>query len=163
MTDKTAPESQLRLEWVYGYRGNQCRNNLYYTDAENVVYFVAAVGVVYNEQEKSQQFFLGHTDDIIRFSMDIYIYFAPLWNISSCSLALHPEKRLVATGQIGKDPFICVWDSSTLKTESILQGEHQRGITALAFSGDGNVSMSDGYVDLHLMPVPLAPSISWVG
>ena len=66
MTDKTAPESQLRLEWVYGYRGNQCRNNLYYTDAENVVYFVAGVGVVYNEQDKSQQFFLGHTDDIIR-------------------------------------------------------------------------------------------------
>lgn len=66
MTDKTAPESQLRLEWVYGYRGNQCRNNLYYTEAHNVVYFVAAVGVVYNEEEKSQQFFLGHTDDIIR-------------------------------------------------------------------------------------------------
>ena len=56
------------------------------------------------------------------------------------SLALHPEKRLVATGQIGKDPFICVWDSQTLKTESILQGEHQRGITALSFSGDGSVS-----------------------
>ena len=66
MTDKTAPESQLRLEWVYGYRGNQCRNNLYYTDAENVVYFVAGVGVVHNEEERSQQFFLGHTDDIIR-------------------------------------------------------------------------------------------------
>ena len=46
----------------------------------------------------------------------------------------------MATGQIGKDPFICVWDSRTLKTESILQGEHQRGITALSFSGDGNVS-----------------------
>lgn len=57
-----------------------------------------------------------------------------------CSLALHPEKRFVATGQIGKDPFICVWDSKTLKTESILQGEHQRGITALSFSGDGNVN-----------------------
>ena len=103
-----------------------------------MVYFVAAVGVVYNEEEKSQQFFLGHTDDIIR----LYHGRHALSSLYSCfnSLALHPEKRLVATGQIGKDPFICVWDSGTLKTESILQGEHQRGITALSFSGDGNVS-----------------------
>jgi len=74
--------------------------------------------------------------------------------MSACSLALHPEKRLVATGQIGKDPFICVWDSSTLKTLSILQGGHDRGITALSFSGDGNVSpASDNgviYVIVHI-------------
>ena len=30
------------------------------------------------------------------------------------SLALHPERRLVATGQVGKDPFICVWDSVSM-------------------------------------------------
>jgi len=66
----------------------------------------------------------------------------------ACSLALHPEKRLVATGQIGKDPFICVWDSSTLKTRSILQGGHKRGITALSFSGDGNVRLSNALVNL---------------
>ena len=69
---------------------------------------------------------------------------------SSCSLALHPEKRLVATGQIGKDPFICVWDSRILKTESILQGEHQRGITALSFSGDGNVNRWSSLIYLYI-------------
>ena len=56
------------------------------------------------------------------------------------SLALHPNKTLVASGQVGKSPFICVWDSVSLDTISILQGGHERGIAALGFSGDGNVS-----------------------
>lgn len=67
MVDRSAPSAQLRLEWVYGYRGHQCRNNLFYTASKEVVYFVAGVGVVYNLRENSQRFFLGHDDDIIRF------------------------------------------------------------------------------------------------
>ena len=66
MADRTAPSSQLRLEWVYGYRGHQCRNNLYLTASKDVVYFVAGVAVVYNVKANSQKFFLGHNDDIIR-------------------------------------------------------------------------------------------------
>ena len=55
------------------------------------------------------------------------------------SLAVHPNKELFATGQIGKDPFICVWNSKTMEMVSILQGGHERGIATLAFSGDGEV------------------------
>lgn len=66
MADKTAPRCQLRLEWVYGYRGHQCRNNLFYTGSKEIVYFVAGVGVVYNIHDKRQRFFLGHDDDIVR-------------------------------------------------------------------------------------------------
>ena len=51
---------------AYGYRGRQCRNNLFYTAAKDVVYFVAAVGVVYNTREHKQRFYTAHTDDIIR-------------------------------------------------------------------------------------------------
>ncbi|KAJ8387310.1 hypothetical protein AAFF_G00158060 [Aldrovandia affinis] len=65
MADRTAPRCQLRLEWIYGYRGHQCRNNLYYTAGKEVVYFVAGVGVVYNTREHTQKFYLGHNDDII--------------------------------------------------------------------------------------------------
>ena len=60
------------------------------------------------------------------------------------SLALHPERSLVATGQIGKTPFICVWDTSTLDTVSILQGAHERGISALGFNSEGNVRREGG-------------------
>lgn len=65
MATKTAPKSQLRLEWVFGYRGHQCRNNLYYTASKEVTYFVAGVGIVYNPREHKQRFFLGHDDDIL--------------------------------------------------------------------------------------------------
>jgi WD40 repeat protein len=102
MTDKTAPVSHLRLEWVYGYRGHQCRNNLFYTATEEIVYFVAGVGVIYNIREHGQRFFLGHNDDII-------------------CLALHPDRRLVATGQVGNDPYICVWDSVSMATGNCLR------------------------------------------
>ncbi|KAL0180614.1 hypothetical protein M9458_023020, partial [Cirrhinus mrigala] len=53
------------LEWIHGYRGHQCRNNLYYTAGKEIVYFVAGVGVVYNTREHTQKFYLGHNDDII--------------------------------------------------------------------------------------------------
>ncbi|ESO87658.1 hypothetical protein LOTGIDRAFT_166239 [Lottia gigantea] len=129
MADKTAPQSQLKLEWVYGYRGHQCRNNLYYTSNKDVVYFVAGVGIVYSVRDHKQRFFLGHDDDII-------------------SLTLHPEKTLVATGQIGKKPYICVWDAATCETVSILKDGHEHGVAAMGFDKEGSRLVSVG-LDQH--------------
>lgn len=86
MTDRTAPRSQLRLEWVYGYRGHQCRNNLFYTANSEIVYFVAGVGVVYNTRENAQRFFLGHNDDIIRFAnlKSVFLMFSLMSFVLSC-------------------------------------------------------------------------------
>ncbi|XP_047459469.1 echinoderm microtubule-associated protein-like 6 [Mugil cephalus] len=125
MSDRSAPGCRLRLDWVYGYRGHQCRNNLFYTAGKEVVYFVAGVGVVYNTREHSQRFYLGHNDDII-------------------SLALHPERSLVATGQVGKDPFVCVWDSFSVQTVALLRDGHTHGVACLAFSSDGQRLASVG-------------------
>uniref|UniRef100_A0A673YGQ8 EMAP like 6 n=1 Tax=Salmo trutta TaxID=8032 RepID=A0A673YGQ8_SALTR len=125
MADKTAPRCQLRLEWIHGYRGHQCRNNLYYTAGKEIVYFVAGVGVVYNTREHTQKFFLGHNDDII-------------------SLAMHPDKVQVATGQVGKDPYICVWDTYALQTVSILRDVHTHGVACLSFDVDGQRLASVG-------------------
>lgn len=76
----TAPSQRLRLDWVYGYRGKDCRSNLAYLPTGEMVYFVAAVVVLYNVEEQSQRHYLGHTDDVK-------------------SMAIHPNKLLVATGQ----------------------------------------------------------------
>ena len=67
MTDRTAPKCQLRLEWVYGYRGNKVRSNLFYDLKNQIIYFVAGVAIVYNHKDKKQRYFLGHDDDIIRY------------------------------------------------------------------------------------------------
>ena len=56
------------------------------------------------------------------------------------SLCQHPSGDLFASGQIGKDPFVCVWDSKDCEVKSLLQNGHQRGISALDFSHDGTVS-----------------------
>uniref|UniRef100_A0A3B3TPX9 EMAP like 6 n=1 Tax=Poecilia latipinna TaxID=48699 RepID=A0A3B3TPX9_9TELE len=125
MSERSAPACRLRLDWVYGYRGHQCRNNLFYTAGKELVYFVAGVGVVYNTREHSQRFYLGHNDDII-------------------SLALHPERLLVATGQVGRDPYVCVWDSFTAQTVSLLRDGHTHGIACLGFSADGQRLVSVG-------------------
>ena len=58
------------------------------------------------------------------------------------SLALHPDKQLVATGQVGKDPYICVWDTRSCQTVSIMKDTHQRGVTCLAFNNSGTVSFA---------------------
>ena len=63
MGEKTAPTSQPQLEWVYGYRGHQSRNNLFITGGKDIVY---------NPRENKQRFFLGHDDDILWFLISLY-------------------------------------------------------------------------------------------
>jgi HELP motif len=53
---------------VYGYRGKDCRSNLYQLPTGEMVYFVAATVVLYNMDEQSQRHYLGHTDDVKRYA-----------------------------------------------------------------------------------------------
>lgn len=57
----------------------------------------------------------------------------------SVSLAIHPDKIQVATGQVGKDPYICIWDTYAMQTVSILRDVHTHGVACLAFDSDGQV------------------------
>lgn len=62
-----APSKKLKLDWVYGYRGKDCRSNLYQLPTGEMAYFVAAAVVLYNVDEQSQRHYLGHTDDVKRY------------------------------------------------------------------------------------------------
>ncbi|XP_060530398.1 echinoderm microtubule-associated protein-like 2 [Cylas formicarius] len=103
----TAPGQRLRLDWVYGYRGRDCRSNLYFLPTGEMVYFVASVVVLYNVEEQHQRHYLEHTSDIK-------------------SLAIHPNKMLVATGQCVADEksnaraHIRVWNSVSLHTQAVI-------------------------------------------
>lgn len=118
----SSPPAKLKLEWVYGYRGRDCRNNVYQLPTGEIVYFVAAVVVLYNVEDQMQRHYLGHTDDI------------------KC-LAVHPNKLLIATGQTaGHDrrdarPHIRVWDSVSLNTLHVIGiSDIERSVACLAFS-----------------------------
>jgi echinoderm microtubule-associated protein-like 1/2 len=117
-----APEEKLKLEWVYGYRGRDCRNNVHYLPTGEVVYYIASVVVLYNVQEQTQRHYFGHNDDVK-------------------SIAIHPDKITIATGQVaGRDknygkPHVRVWNSVNLNTLHILGlGDFERAVSSLAFS-----------------------------
>ncbi|XP_015114327.1 echinoderm microtubule-associated protein-like 2 isoform X3 [Diachasma alloeum] len=118
----TPPQSKLKLDWVYGYRGRDCRSNLHLLPTGEIVYFVAAVVVLYNMEEHSQRHYLGHTDDV------------------KC-MAVHPNKMVVATGQVaGTDrreamPHIRIWNAVSLATLTVIgSGEFDGSICCLSFS-----------------------------
>ncbi|CAK7297933.1 Echinoderm microtubule-associated protein-like 4 [Vulpes lagopus] len=118
------PPEKLKLEWVYGYRGKDCRANVYLLPTGEIVYFIASVVVLFNYEERTQRHYLGHTDCV------------------KC-LAIHPDKIRIATGQIAgvdKDgrplqPHVRVWDSVSLSTLQIIGlGTFERGVGCLDFS-----------------------------
>ncbi|XP_028994286.1 echinoderm microtubule-associated protein-like 1 isoform X6 [Betta splendens] len=118
------PGNKLKLDWVYGYRGRDCRSNLYLLPTGETVYFIASVVVLFNVDERLQRHYTGHTDDI------------------KC-LAVHPDKITIATGQVagtssdGKQlaPHVRVWDSVSLNTLHVLgAGFLDRASVCLAFS-----------------------------
>ncbi|XP_048456105.1 echinoderm microtubule-associated protein-like 1 isoform X4 [Rhincodon typus] len=118
------PAKKLKLDWVYGYRGRDCRCNLYLLPTGEIVYFIASVVVLYNVEEQLQRHYTGHNDDV------------------KC-LAVHPDRITIATGQvagISKDgnqaaPHVRIWDSVSLNTlHTIGTGFFDRSVTCIAFS-----------------------------
>uniref|UniRef100_A0A8B9KF09 EMAP like 3 n=1 Tax=Astyanax mexicanus TaxID=7994 RepID=A0A8B9KF09_ASTMX len=120
------PSEKLDLDWVYGYRGRDCRGNLYMLPSGEAVYFIACVVVLYHVANRTQRHYRKHTDCV------------------RC-LAIHPDKVLIASGQtagVDKDgkplqPFVHIWDSTTLVTlQQIGLGTFERGVGSVAFSND---------------------------
>ncbi|MGH0147181.1 UNVERIFIED_CONTAM: hypothetical protein FKN15_010285 [Acipenser sinensis] len=121
-TKAQLPEQKLKLQ--YGYRGRDCRSNLYLLPTGEIVYFIASVVVLYNVDEEQQRHYLGHNDDV------------------KC-LAVHPDMVTIATGQVagtskdGKQlpPHVRVWDSVSLNTLHVVgMGVFDRAVTCVGFS-----------------------------
>lgn len=111
---------------MYGYRGKDCRSNLYQLPTGEIVYFVAATVVLYNIDEQSQRHYLGHTDDVK-------------------SIAIHPNKLLIASGQCAGQangkilPHVRVWNSVSLSTIAVIgMGDFQSAVTSVSFSQADN-------------------------
>ncbi|XP_065052263.1 echinoderm microtubule-associated protein-like 2 isoform X3 [Rhopilema esculentum] len=117
-----APTAEMKLEWVYGYRGRDCRNNLFVLPSGEIVYHIAAVIILLDRSTGEQRHYLGHTDDV------------------KC-IALHPDKVIIASGQVaghskedGK-PHVRIWDSNTLETLQVIgMGYFERALSCLTFS-----------------------------
>lgn len=147
----TAPAAALTLDFAHGFPGSSDKNmgnSLHVTPAGDVVYYLAALGVVYRRDAEtrthSQRFFFGHDDDVR-------------------SIAQHPDGVTFATGQDGHRPRACVWSAERLGVNngrSAREGcaelarvedpdGYMRAFVALAFSPDGRALLAVGADDKH--------------
>uniref|UniRef100_A0A8C9B3S0 EMAP like 2 n=1 Tax=Prolemur simus TaxID=1328070 RepID=A0A8C9B3S0_PROSS len=144
-TRSELPSCRLKLDWVYGYRGRDCRANLYLLPTGEIVYFVASVAVLYSVEEQRQRHYLGHNDDI------------------KC-LAVHPDMVTIATGQVagttkeGKPlpPHVRIWDSVSLSTLHVLGlGVFDRAVCCVGFSksNGGNLLCAVDESNDHVLSV----------
>jgi len=128
------PDAQLALAFVHGYDGHASTSaNLFYAPSGEVVYPAAGVVVVFDAARHSQRFFLGHDDDVL-------------------CLALSPDGALAASGQVGKDPRVLVWDVASCAPRARLQmGYGYRGVQAVAFSPNGRRIAAIGTDNSHTL------------
>lgn len=124
------PDDNYELEYVYGYRTYDCRQNLYFTASGKVVYCVASLGVILDPSSNTQSFFAGgqstktntkryHDNDIV-------------------CLSVSPDRKFAATGQVGARPVINIWDIDTgkFKCKFEMTQKNTRAITCCAWSVD---------------------------
>ena len=123
------------------------------TADNQLVYMVAAIGVVLNPTSNTQSFFGGgmvasggkvppqHDDDIL-------------------CLGISPDRKLAVTGQVGAQPKLFVWDiaTKTVKAQYKL-GKNTRGIIACRMSSDGKyVAFVDNSNDHNLYVISTSDS-----
>ncbi|CAC5425874.1 EML1_2 [Mytilus coruscus] len=119
------PEARLKLDWVYGYRGNDCRNNIHVLANGELVYFISNIVVLYDKENHKQRHYKEHTEYI------------------KC-IALHSNGVTIATGQVcskhrpHNKPHIRIWRSDTLQTTHVLE-EFEKSVMCLAFSNSEDI------------------------
>ena len=137
------PDITYSLEYVYGYRCADSKQNLYWNKNGQAVYMTAALGVILDTGANTQKFFGGgevdntaknvandmnaHTDDVL-------------------SIAIDPSRSTAVSGQSGAAPTIFTWDAVTgEKKNRIKVAKGARGIAAISINGSGMIAA----VDLH--------------
>lgn len=144
-----APDEEYKLDYVFGYRAEDSRNNLYYNADGNVVYMTACLGVILNKEENTQTFFGGnevenaakiHATDKNNHTNDI------------TSIAVSLDKTLACSGQNGSKPTVFIWDAMTgEKIRRIVLPKGSREVSAIGFSEDNKyIATADNHNDHHV-------------
>jgi microtubule-associated protein-like 6 len=76
------PRVDLSIDYVYGYRGRDAKNNIRYLKNGNIVYHTAALAIVLDINSNTQKYFNRHDDDIL--CLDVHsdgIVYTSIYNI----------------------------------------------------------------------------------
>jgi WD40 repeat protein len=134
-TNNSIPDASLELDWVYGYRCYDVRNNLRYVETGEIVYPCAAVVVLFDPKTRSQNFLQGHDDDVV-------------------SLDISKDRTKIVTGETGRHPCLMVWHAKSRKLMTTLRSRSlRRAVVAVSFSKSGNRVVAVGQDDRHTVHV----------
>lgn len=107
--NKAEPSETYEIDWVYGYRSEEARNNAAFNSKGQLVYPTAAIGVVFDYQNMSQIWFGGGETDFGGRKQDDEGKDIHTDDITACALSF--DRNTVATGQNGQKPLICIWNA----------------------------------------------------
>jgi len=115
---KEQPEGDWDLEYVYGYRSSDARQNLYFNDKSDVVYITAGLGVVLDVETNTQTFFGGddveNQEEALQNDLENH-------NDDVLCLAISNDRELCLTGQQGPGGAAFLWDSETCEVKKRFQ------------------------------------------
>ena len=118
---------------MYGYRSEEARQNAQFNANGQAVYPTAALGVVFDYMNMTQAYFgggkagkavrkqvdtstKGHSDDVT-------------------ALAMSFDRTLVASGQNGQQPLICLWSAIDCSMQGVKRlPKGSRLVTAISIS-----------------------------
>ena len=154
--NKEEAEGSLTLKHVHAYDGSGgTGRNIHWLTRSVIAYPAVAMIILMNVNNAKQQFYKAHTNEV------------------TC-LSIHPNKKIIASGQLGKEGRILIWDSSLLfqkkqqeaaqhspqdsptkkreyeqqiPEQNILKEllvEKTKGILGVNFSGDGKLLVTIG-------------------
>ena len=132
--DNAEPSDSLELEFVAGFAAEKSRHSMMYSSRGEVLFFASSVAVQMNQKTRTQKIYMEHPASI-------------------SSIAVHPSKDIIATGDQSEKPMIRVWDGFTLNTLAVLEGFHRRSVIHLAFSPNGKYIASVGADKFHSIAV----------
>ncbi|GMF15707.1 unnamed protein product [Phytophthora lilii] len=136
------PRASLELDFVYGCRSGataslssshpaapnaSTNNNAFYLSSGEIMWFTATLVVLYKKETNTQRYFREHTNEVT-------------------SVTVHPNQRIVASGQAGRSAFLLVWnanDEPLGRRFACLKG-HQVAVRSISFSHDGKLIASLG-------------------
>ena len=128
--DNSEPSDSLILEHVTGFAVDRSRDSLMYSPEGEIAFFVANVAVLMNQKNKKQKFYMEHSSTIM-------------------AMSVNPQESIIATGEQSETGTIRVWNTITLRTLSVLDGFHRRGVSHLSFSPDGRLLATCGQDKFH--------------
>jgi WD40 repeat protein len=126
INSEKAPKLRLTKEHVFGFRAKDTRRNLKYLNQKEFVYATAGMIVIQKLSESqgkpephSQRIFDKHSNDVTAFS-------------------LKKSTNLIASGDIGNNPTILIWEAYSLAVITEIKTQGIMGLSLLEFSPDGS-------------------------